>query len=177
MSFKFHDADKIYSNPNWQFECQNNNGGAAGVVSRSMLVNAKEAEINFERARIWAKAHTPTGLRIMDAVRGSRIVINVVAWRSSNPMQPGFSMFSSDSPIPGEGTIYVNLDQLVSVENPGPEDRKKSAVFTKDVVALAHLGKVWAFWAITIQNDAASSGSKNAKPRCSTYQCQQKIGA
>lgn len=140
MAFKFHDANEVYSNAHWRNECNNNPGGPSGVITQSMLVNKLEAEINFERAKIWARKHTSTGLRIMDEVRNSKTIINVVAWRSTNPIQPGFSMFSNDSPMPNEGTIFVNLDQLVSVATPNSEDKNKNNMLNNFVLILHEVG-------------------------------------
>lgn len=138
--FVFHDAKDILKIDQWNTERQRNPGGPGGVIAANMLVNALEAEINFERARIWARAHTTTGLRVMDAVRKSAVKIHVIAWRSSNPMQPGFSMFSNDSPRMGEGTIFVNLDQFVQVATPNPEDANKSRTLNNFVLILHEVG-------------------------------------
>jgi hypothetical protein len=140
MAFKFHDAVEIYANAVWRQELTVNPGGPGGVVTMQMLVNAMEAEINFERARIWARKRTPTGLRLMDSVRNAKETIHVVAWRSSDPAQPGFSMFSSDSPQPGEGTIYVNLDQMVSIAQVNPEDARKNNMLNNFVLILHEVG-------------------------------------
>lgn len=138
--FVFHDPAAIFSRAHWKNECENNPGGPSGVITQSMLVGAREAEINFERARIWARKNTPTGLRIMDAVRNSKTRINVIAWRSRSAVQPGFSMFSNDSPLPNEGTIFVNLDQLVSVATPNPEDINKNHQLNNFILILHEIG-------------------------------------
>lgn len=159
MAFKFHNANTIYSNSHWRNECNNNPGGPGGVISQSMLVNAKEAELNFERARMWARKKTSTGYRLMEAVRNSSTIINVVAWRSTNPVQPGFSMFSNDSPRVNEGTIYVNLDQLVSVAVPNREDQNKNTMFNNFLLILHEIGHAKQFidnpsWFRSNQNTA-----------------------
>jgi hypothetical protein len=140
--FKFPSPDQVYNDAKWYDECNNNPGGDAGKISRSMLVNPLEAEINIERTRIFARKHTRTGLSILEAVRKSKVTIHVVAWRSSNPDNPGFSMFSNDSPVYGEGTVYVNLDQLVEVTAPSEADVRtgRRTLYNNFVLILHEIG-------------------------------------
>jgi hypothetical protein len=113
--FRFHDKNRILANAKWAFECNNNPGGPAGVINAGMLVDAKEAEINFGRCQVWSNKHSFTAKRLLNEVKKSPVVINVVAWRSSNPSQPGFTMFASDSPIDGQGTVFINLEAIARV--------------------------------------------------------------
>ena len=140
MSFKFLNPSEVFNNKTWIDECTHNPGGPAGVIHQNTIVSAFEAELNFQRARMWAKSKTRTGYWLFEEVRKSPVQINVVAWRSTNPLNPGFSMFSNDSPLPGQGTIYVNLEQLVSVDRPNPEDAKKNLMLNNFVLILHEIG-------------------------------------
>jgi hypothetical protein len=148
--FLFPTKDEIYKNPAWEAFCKGldpetravmaGGTGGQGVITEDMLVGSFEAELAFGRVRAFAKAKTFTGHYIFEAVRRAKEKIHVVAWRSRNPAAPGYSCFDSDCPRKGEGTIYVNLDQLVKVSTVNPEDRKKKNVYNNFVLILHEVG-------------------------------------
>jgi hypothetical protein len=129
--------DKIINNSTWHNACMNNPGGLP--IPFSKIVSPLEAEMNIELTRRWARKHSKTGLEIMNLVSSKTSnLIHVIAWRGEGADE-GFTMFDSDSPLPGEGTVFVNLDVFVQiVESQGQQN--KSDTMNNFVVILHEIG-------------------------------------
>ncbi|MEO0821889.1 MAG: hypothetical protein AAF074_15855 [Pseudomonadota bacterium] len=66
----------------------------------------------MEAVRRWAM-RSPTAQRLIETVDNSAKVINVVG------MDGGFSCFSNDDPVVGQGTIFMDLEARFRIGGPG----------------------------------------------------------
>ncbi len=102
------------------------------------IVPSLEAEINIELMRRWAvKNHISKAIEILNVVKNSKVKIHVVTWRCSDA-GTGFTSFDSDCPLPGEGTIYINLDAWVRVQD--VRGQQGSSVYNNFILIIHELG-------------------------------------
>jgi hypothetical protein len=113
-------------------------GIGAPPIPMGRICQPLEAELNVELARRWARKHSPTGERIISFIKASVVPIHVIAWRGEG-MDEGFSMFDSDSPIPNAGTVWVNLDVFVEVQQ-DVHSLGRNKMFNNFIVILHELG-------------------------------------
>ena len=64
----------------------------------------------------------------------------MIAWRSSYAAQPGVTMFANDSPVVGQGSVYVNLGEMAQVATLAPHEQGKNATLNNFVVMLHEIG-------------------------------------
>ena len=64
----------------------------------------------------------------------------MIAWRSSNAAQSGFTMFANDSLVVGQGTLYGNLEAMARVATLAPHEQGKNATLNNFVVMLHEIG-------------------------------------
>jgi hypothetical protein len=134
---KFPTRHEIFSNGTWRNACENNPGGLPIRMQR--IVSPLECELNIEITRRWARKHSPTGASIMKLVSAKTSpTIHVIGWRGEGEDE-GFTMFDSDSPIVGQGTVFINLDVFVRI-NETQGQTNKTRELNNFVVILHEFG-------------------------------------
>lgn len=156
-------ASQVFANACWKNACENNPGGLP--IRMAKIVKPLECEMNVELARRWARKHSKTGLAILDIVARSKQTIHVVGWRGEGEDE-GFTMFDSDSPIPGEGTVFINLDVFVEIVESGGQTGR-SNVMNSFVVMLHEFGHAKQFleYPAIFKSGASDSGLDAAQSR------------
>jgi len=111
--FKYPAPEQIMANAKWSQEWMRAYG-----VKRQHLCSALEAEMNMEivRRTIFTRRPTATGQAIWNRVKSSNRNYHIITYRSRMGEAPGYPCFDSDSPTPGEGTIFVDLDLTMKLQ-------------------------------------------------------------
>jgi hypothetical protein len=111
-----------------------------------------ETELNFEILRrvIFQRKPTKTGQLIWKIVKGCERPFYVIGWRSENLQlhfgknfgalipKTGYTCFSSDDPKPGVGTILINLDLMLEVQQ--EDGSGKDKIYDNALIILHELG-------------------------------------
>lgn len=140
--FKYPNIDQVWQTGRWaEFLEGRATGFPAGKIERGQLRPPLEMESNIEILRrvVFSRNPTTTGQEIYSACKNATQPIHFIGWRMlGNETRPGFSSFDSDCPLPGEGTIYVNLDLCLQVLDPNNNNPNK--ILNGYIILLHELG-------------------------------------
>lgn len=143
--FTFPNQQKVWDTSSWATFLNGQTSQPAGKILRGQLVGPMEMESNVEIVRrvVYKRNPTKVGQSIFEKCKSSNKKIHFIGWRMTGVgatavALPGFSSFDSDSPIPNEATIYVNLDLCIRVLD--PTNPNPSKILNGYIILLHEMG-------------------------------------
>lgn len=103
MTIRFPHIGEIEANPKWQEDLTSSNFNDPDLYGPTKSMSF------VYQGRLWAQAYK-TARSIFAVVDTSQTTIHFIG------MQGGFSCFNSDWPVPGEGTVYLDLDVRLGIK-------------------------------------------------------------